>query len=121
MKSSRLLVYADTRLTGPADRAEVANLWEQIVGHSCHCYIDVQPAIDGETCVPATIGRYRILRLLGEGGMGTVYEAEQEHPRRTVALKVIKPGFAGPEQLRRFEQESQALGRLQHSGHRSDL
>ena len=45
-----------------------------------------------------------------------VYEAEQDQPRRTVALKVIKPGFTGPEQLRRFEQESQALGRLQHPG-----
>jgi len=48
--------------------------------------------------------------------MGTVYEAEQEHPRRIVALKVLKPGSASPELLRRFEQESQALGRLQHPG-----
>ena len=66
--------------------------------------------------LPAAIGRYRILRLLGEGGMGAVYEAEQEQPRRTVALKVIKQGRAGPQALRRFEQESQALGRLQHPG-----
>jgi tetratricopeptide (TPR) repeat protein len=72
--------------------------------------------IDGGTCLPTTIGRYQILRLLGEGGMGVVYEAEQEHPHRTVALKVIKPGFTGPELLRRFEQESEALGRLQHPG-----
>ena len=43
---------------------------------------------------PVRIGRYSILRLLGEGGMGTVYEAEQDQPRRMVALKVIKPGFA---------------------------
>jgi tetratricopeptide (TPR) repeat protein len=65
---------------------------------------------------PATIGRYRIIRLLGEGGMGTVYEAEQEEPRRVVALKVIKLGLATPERLRRFRQESQALARLQHPG-----
>src|SRR5215831_4706870 len=64
----------------------------------------------------ATIGRYRILRLVGEGGMGAVYEAEQQQPRRTVALKVIKPGMATSEMLRRFEQEAQALGRLQHPG-----
>ena len=57
-----------------------------------------------------------MLRLVGEGGMGTVYEAEQEHPRRVVALKVIKPGLASSELLRRFEQESQVLGRLQHPG-----
>jgi tetratricopeptide (TPR) repeat protein len=48
--------------------------------------------------------------------MGAVYEAEQEQPQRTVALKVIKPGLASPELLRRFAQESQALGRLQHPG-----
>src|SRR5262245_28024431 len=62
------------------------------------------------------IGRYRILRLVGEGGMGVVYEAEQDALRRTVALKIIKPGLASPELLRRFEQESQVLGRLQHPG-----
>ena len=48
--------------------------------------------------------------------MGVVYEAEQEHPRRIVALKVMKPGLAGSELLRRFEHESRALGRLQHPG-----
>jgi hypothetical protein len=64
----------------------------------------------------AAIGRYRILRLIGEGGMGAVYEAEQDQPRRIVALKVIKPGLANPELLRRFAQETQALGRLQHPG-----
>ena len=48
--------------------------------------------------------------------MGTVYEAEQDKPRRIVALKVIKPGFATASLLRRFEQESQVLGRLQHPG-----
>jgi predicted Ser/Thr protein kinase len=66
--------------------------------------------------MPGNIGRYRVLRLLGEGGMGVVYEAEQEQPRRTVALKVIKPGLASPEVLRRFAQESEALARLQHPG-----
>jgi serine/threonine protein kinase len=48
--------------------------------------------------------------------MGVVYEAEQEQPRRTVALKVIKCGIADSELFRRFEQESVALGRLQHPG-----
>ena len=66
--------------------------------------------------IPAVIGRYRIIRLLGEGGMGAVYEAEQETPRRTIALKIIKPGLGSPGHLRRFEQEAQALGRLQHPG-----
>src|SRR5262249_52348683 len=79
------------------------------------------PGIEGPVAAaarqaPLRIGRYRIIRLIGEGGMGAVYEAEQEHPRRTVALKVIKAGLASTELLRRFEQEAQALGRLQHSG-----
>ncbi len=65
---------------------------------------------------PEAIGRYRILRLLGEGGMGTVYEAEQEEPRRIVALKVIMLGLATSDRLRRFRQESHALARLQHPG-----
>ena len=65
---------------------------------------------------PKTFGNYRIIRVLGEGGMGTVYEAEQDQPRRRVALKVIRPGLASAELLRRFELEAQALGRLQHPG-----
>jgi tetratricopeptide (TPR) repeat protein/tRNA A-37 threonylcarbamoyl transferase component Bud32 len=65
--------------------------------------------------LPGQIGRYRVLRLLGEGGMGVVYEAVQEHPHRTVALKVVKPGLDSS-LLRRFEHESQALARLQHPG-----
>jgi tetratricopeptide (TPR) repeat protein len=71
---------------------------------------------DVEEPVPARIGHYRILRLLGEGGMGAVYEAEQDLPHRTVALKLIRAGYAGAETLRRFENEAQALGRLQHPG-----
>jgi eukaryotic-like serine/threonine-protein kinase len=70
----------------------------------------------GAQPLPAGIGHYRIIRLLGEGGMGAVYEAEQDQPRRLVALKVIKAAWASPEMLRRFEQESQALGRLHHPG-----
>src|SRR5580693_2169884 len=74
-------------------------------------------AVDAnEHPLPSIIGRYRILRLLGEGGMGAVYEAEQESPQRTVALKVIRAGYANAEMLRRFENETQALGRLQHPG-----
>ena len=66
--------------------------------------------------VPEFIGHYRILRLIAQGGMGAVYEAEQEKPHRIVALKVIKPGYANEEMTRRFELESQALGRLHHPG-----
>ena len=63
---------------------------------------------------PAAIGRYRIIRLLGEGGMGSVYEAEQDEPRRTVAVKIVKFGLASPDRVRRFRQERQILAGLAH-------
>ena len=66
--------------------------------------------------LPERIGAYRILQLLGEGGMGVVYEAEQDRPRRRVALKVIKADWGSSERLRRFEQEFETLGRLHHPG-----
>src|SRR6185295_9095016 len=64
--------------------------------------------------LPRRIGRYRILERIGEGGMGVVYAAEQDNPRRTVALKVIRPAFASQDAMRRFAFESEVLGRLQH-------
>ncbi|MCP3918663.1 MAG: serine/threonine protein kinase [bacterium] len=62
----------------------------------------------------AALGDFRLGRLLGEGGMGRVYEATQEHPRRTVALKVLRPGFLAKDAERRFEWEVEALARLSH-------
>lgn len=66
--------------------------------------------------LPQRIGRYRIIRVIGEGGMGIVYEAEQDNPRRRVAIKVLRHQRASARVLRRFEQEAQILGRLQHPG-----
>lgn len=61
------------------------------------------------------IGRYKLLEVLGEGGMGVVYLAEQGHPvRRQVALKIIKPGMDSRRVLRRFEAEQQALAMMEH-------
>ncbi len=64
---------------------------------------------------PEQIGPYRILRVLGEGGMGVVYEAEQTSPvHRRVALKVLRPGFEFAEIVARFEAERQALAVMAH-------
>ncbi len=61
------------------------------------------------------VGGYRIIRVLGQGGMGTVYEAEQLEPfRRMVALKVIRRGMDSREVLARFEGERQALAVMDH-------
>lgn len=68
------------------------------------------------TPLPESLGRYRILKLLGEGGMGCVYEAEQDSPRRRVALKVLRAGAMLPRMLQRFQREVEVLGRLQHPG-----
>ncbi len=66
--------------------------------------------------IPTKIAGYRIKRIIGQGGMGMVYEAEQEKPRRTVALKVMRTGIASANTLKRFEYESQLLARLTHPG-----
>ena len=62
-----------------------------------------------------TIGRYKLLQQIGEGGFGTVYLAEQSDPvKRQVALKVIKPGMDSKEIIARFEAERQALALMNH-------
>ncbi|HEV2105521.1 MAG TPA: protein kinase [Candidatus Eisenbacteria bacterium] len=79
--------------------------------------------------LPATIGHYRILAKLGEGGMGIVYEAEQQNPRRRVALKVVRGGrLVDESMIRMFRREAETLARLRHpnigaiyeSGHTED-
>lgn len=64
---------------------------------------------------PEQIGHFRILRLLGEGGMGAVYLAEQSEPvRRQVALKLVHASLRSPMALARFTAERQAMARLSH-------
>src|SRR5262245_35359520 len=61
------------------------------------------------------IGPYKLMEQIGEGGMGLVFVAEQEHPvRRKVALKVIKPGMDTRQVIARFEAERQALALMDH-------
>jgi WD40 repeat protein/serine/threonine protein kinase len=74
--------------------------------------LDSQPLIEG----PGTkIGNYELLELIGEGGMGLVYLAQQKEPvKRHVALKIIKPGMDSKQVIARFEAEKQALALLDH-------
>ncbi len=62
-----------------------------------------------------TVGSCVLRSQIGQGGMGSVYLAEQSHPRRQVAVKLIRPGAASARQLRRFEFEADVLGRLEHA------
>ena len=71
------------------------------------------PLVDAEN--HPLIGRYKLLEQIGEGGMGVVYVALQQKPiRRTVALKIIKPGMDSRQVVARFEAERQALAMMNH-------
>jgi serine/threonine protein kinase len=81
-----------------------------------------QPASVADTTAPAPetpggwVGPYKLVQLLGEGGMGTVWVAEQQEPvKRRVALKLIKPGMDSAQILRRFQAERQALALMDHT------
>ena len=75
---------------------------------------DVNPSPD-EGAQTTIAGRYRLLETIGEGGMGSVWVAQQTEPvRRKVAVKLIKPGMDSRQVLRRFEAERQALAVMDH-------
>src|SRR5512140_1003981 len=95
----------------PARRSEdeliAAALRQESAPHSSPrtspCSVD-GVGLPAVSALPERVGPYRILRQVGAGGMGVVYEAEQERPlRRRVALKVIKLGMDTREVVRRFE------------------
>jgi serine/threonine protein kinase/thiol-disulfide isomerase/thioredoxin len=77
---------------------------------------DDRDAGAGAPDIPARIGQFVIKRVIASGGMGTVYEALQENPRRPVAVKIIRRSMASEGVLRRFEREAQALAHLRHPG-----
>ena len=80
--------------------------------------VDLGATVDMPTAIVeagGTIGPYKLLQQIGEGGMGVVFMAEQTQPvKRRVALKVIKPGMDTKEVIARFEAERQALAMMDH-------
>lgn len=70
--------------------------------------------MDTEDDIPERIGEFEILRVLGEGGMGIVYEAIQDSPKRHVALKVIRQRSMHSKIRKRFEREADILAKLNH-------
>jgi eukaryotic-like serine/threonine-protein kinase len=73
-------------------------------------------AVDGPLKPGTSLGAFLVLHAIGSGGMGVVYAAQQDRPRRTVAIKVLRRGYRHAEILKRFEYEAEMLGRLQHPG-----
>ena len=69
----------------------------------------------GGAAVGQRVGDFVIIGQIGAGAMGIVYVAEQQRPRRTVALKVVRRSIATPPMLARFDREAELLGRLSHS------
>jgi serine/threonine protein kinase/tetratricopeptide (TPR) repeat protein len=98
-------------------RAEVASL---LAHEDASLGVPVAPTVPGGAGTdvlpaPSTIGPYTISGVLGQGGMGTVYRAEQAHPiRRTVALKLIRHGLDTARIVARFAAERQTLARMDH-------
>ena len=72
---------------------------------------------EGSECVGVVLSdRYKLLEVIGEGGMGTVYMAQQTEPvKRVVALKLIKAGMDSRQVIARFEAERQALALMDHA------
>ena len=83
-----------------------------------HTFAAKQPVAEAgpDPFINFMLGQYRITALLGSGGMGIVYRAQQNATQRPVAIKVIRSAFADSGLLRRFRQESLVLGRLKHPG-----
>jgi WD40 repeat protein/serine/threonine protein kinase len=105
-----------------ADAALIANVQELLAAYETgDDFLECPPpnaAVDEPPVTerPGTsIGPYKLLQQIGEGGMGVVYMAEQEQPiRRRVALKIIKPGMDSAQVIARFEVERQALALMDH-------
>jgi serine/threonine protein kinase/formylglycine-generating enzyme required for sulfatase activity len=98
----------------PALNAEVRSLFA--FHHNADDFL-TEPALPVGTGHPDQIGPYQIVRVLGEGGMGVVYLAEQQMPvQRQVALKIIKLGMDTRRVQNRFQLERQALAMMNHPG-----
>ena len=121
-KSDRRAAFLDEACNGDAAlRQEVESL---LAAHGKAADFIEAPALEAgaptrgavvQIAAGEQLGPYKILSLLGAGGMGEVYRAKDDRIGREVAIKVLPPAFsADADRLRRFEQEARAAGRLNH-------
>ncbi|MBK8100902.1 MAG: protein kinase [Planctomycetes bacterium] len=110
---------AECAIDNPALAAELREVLAAVIGDDAFLagLPDPAGALPPARATATTIGPYRRVRTLGEGGMGTVWLCEQDAPvHRRVAIKQIKPGLANADFARRFGRERQVLASLQHPG-----
>jgi len=106
---SRLLAAGAVAAVNSLDRAV------EHLGAKETCVTEVDDSMDFDLSTHPTIDRYKLLEQIGEGGMGTVFMAQQTEPvKRKVALKLIKPGMDSREVISRFQAERQALAMMDH-------
>jgi Protein kinase domain len=91
-----------------ADAAAAARLAAAAERHArpTNTQLETQPASPGSIALPAQFGRYRIVKILGQGGMGTVYQAHDTQLERPVALKVMRLSADDPALVERFYREA---------------
>ena len=106
--------FLERECPDPDDRAEVESLLEH-AGEWTAAPEPAEPSLPSDHELGDTIGAFTLTKVLGEGGFGIVYLADQSEPvKRTVALKVLKSGMDSRRVVARFEEERQALARMDH-------
>ena len=121
---SRLSFVKDSTVDEPVVRKEVLRLLQADESSSSLIdepflstpLVELTEPFEEELSSGMRIGPYEVRSVVAKGGMGTVYEAVQERPARTVAVKTLRHGFSSKARARHFEFEVEALGRLQHPG-----
>ena len=113
--NSSLRQRLETLLAAHEAKDTFLALEESAPGHKPVQTIKLDLTDAPDEAVGQTLGRYKLLERVGEGGCGVVYVAEQTEPvRRRVALKVIKLGMDTKQVVARFEAERQALAMMDH-------
>ena len=114
--SERMLFLDGACGRNAALRAEVEAMFKMAAATETHVGPGAATVVSGVTDMSGqTIGPYKILQLIGEGGFGSVYMAQQTAPiKRKVALKVVKAGMDTKQVIGRFESERQALAMMDH-------
>lgn len=105
----------DAELQGEVASLLAADRGDSTLGMALERGASLPPSERG-ALVGTRVGPFLVQRVLGAGGMGTVYAAEQDQPRRQVALKVLSLGLRSPAAVRRFQWEAEVLARLRHPG-----